>query len=670
MKIKLKKIGISIKEFPNKYMHNSLTVCIVLSLVLNLIIETISRHSLGKCINYMMDSPMTFLFNSLIIFATLSVAFLVKRRIFIYTVISFIWLGLGVTNGVILSTRTTPFTVTDLSLVDAGLSIITNYFSIPQIILIVVAVIAVIAIFVLVFIFAPKHNRKTDYRKSIAGLIILALIVTGVTNIAINRGWVSTYFGNLNYAYRDYGFSYCFVNTWLNTGIKSPKGYSTQLMSSIFTPEEMAEIQEEVQPNKEAIASSKKEPNIVMLQLESFFDPTLMKNLEFSEDPVPYFRELKENYTSGFLTVPSIGAGTANTEFEALTGMRVRFFGPGEYPYKSILTKKTSESICYNLKELGYSSHAIHNHRGAFYGRNTVFSNLGFDTFTSLEYMNNVSRTPKNWARDEVLTTEIMSALNSTENEDFVYTISVQGHGQYPTKKYTDTPLITVGGIEARGQTISFEYYLEQIYEMDLFIKDLTEALEAYDEDVVLVMYGDHLPSLNIADEDLKNGNIYQTEYVIWDNFGLPKENESLYSYQLGSKILEQLGMNQGIMTKYHQNHKDDATYLENLKALQYDMLYGNEYVFNGKNPFKATDLKMGVNDIVIQEILEIGGKYYIMGQNFTPFSKISMDGEVLDTIFLSPNNLGLLEKVNPEDVKKMKVSQVEKNKEILSTTE
>lgn len=103
-----------------------------------------------------------------------------------------------------------------------------------------------------------------------------------------------------------------------------------------------------------------------MVQLESFFDPTLVKYLQFSQDPVPNFRKLKENFSSGYLTVPSVGAGTANTEFEVLTGMSLQFFGPGEYPYKTILKESTAESVNYDLKELGYSTHAIHNNKGTF----------------------------------------------------------------------------------------------------------------------------------------------------------------------------------------------------------------------------------------------------------------------------------------------------------------
>ena len=87
-------------------------------------------------------------------------------------------------------------------------------------------------------------------------------------------------------------------------------------------------------------------------------------------------------------------------------------------------------SINYALKESNYSTHAIHNHEGNFYNRNTVFSNLGFDTFTSSEYMLINERTPLGWAKDTFLIEPILDLLTSTENQDFIYTISVQGHGK------------------------------------------------------------------------------------------------------------------------------------------------------------------------------------------------------------------------------------------------
>ncbi len=656
----------SYKTFFERYLHNSIALCVVLSVTINFIIEAVSRRSVFACLDYMTGSPMTFFYNTCMIFFTFSIAYLVKRRIFVYVIVSLFWLATGITNGIILSYRITPFTVTDLSLLSSVMSIIPNYLNTVQIVLAAAAGVLLILALVLVFLFMPKHKQKINYKKSAAGVLILTLSFIGLTNLAISQNWVSTYFGNLNYAYRDYGFPYCFMNTWLNTGISAPGNYSSDEILGIFTEEELKELTIIPVTNGE----KERKPNVIFLQMESFFDPTLMENLHFSADPVPNFRELKNEYSSGFLTVPSIGAGTANTEFEVMTGMRVRFFGPGEYPYKSVLKDKTCETIAYDLKRLGYGTHAIHNHRGAFYGRNKVFPNLGYDTFTSLEYMNSVSKTPKNWAKDGVLIEEILAALNSTESEDMVYTISVQGHGQYPEKKIIKDPAVTISGITVESEANAFEYYIQQIYEMDEFIGEMTNALEELEEPTVLVIYGDHLPGLPISDADLVNKNIYETQYVIWDNIGLDKQDKDLYTYQLGAEVLNQIGIHEGVLTKYHQKHRDDSSYLANLKALQYDMLYGKQYIFGETNPFEPTNMKMGVREIKVERVVEIGKEYYIKGQNFTPFSKISIGGEVLDTIFLGPTVLGLLEEVKPKDVSKMKVSQVEKNNEILSTTE
>ena len=85
-----------------------------------------------------------------------------------------------------------------------------------------------------------------------------------------------------------------------------------------------------------------------------------------------------------------------------------------------------------------------------------MFAQIGFDTFTPIEYMNNIERNPAGWCRDKILVKEIIKTLDSTEGPDFIYTISVQGHGKYP----------------------DFEYYCEQIHEMDDFIRSLVNTPE------------------------------------------------------------------------------------------------------------------------------------------------------------------------------------------------
>ena len=159
---------------------------------------------------------------------------------------------------------------------------------------------------------------------------IIALCGVGVsfaaclwlTDVAIDKRVISNYFGNIAFAYEDYGFPYCFSASLFNTGINEPAGYSEETMNKITDNGEMT---------KSTTGLSEDEmPNIMFVQLESFFDPTEVEWLRFSEDPIPNLRKLFNEYSTGYFKVPSVGAGTANTEFEVLTGMSMRFFGPGE----------------------------------------------------------------------------------------------------------------------------------------------------------------------------------------------------------------------------------------------------------------------------------------------------------------------------------------------------
>ena len=648
-------------------------------LIINFIIELCSRRSLGDTFIYIFGSPLVFLYNSLIILSTLSIVLLFKRRTFFFTLISTVWIGFGITNGIILSNRVTPFTATDLTLADLGLGIISKYLSKTVTNLIACFLIAVVIGIVVLFFKGPKYKGKLNYKKNILVVSSVWAFLFLSTKVALGFNVIASYFGNIAFAYEDYGFPYCFSNTLLNTGIDKPKDYSEEKIASISNLITSNNTSNESSSNDILLASTEgglnnkintDKPNIVMVQLESFFDPTLVKYLQFSEDPVPNFRKLMENYSSGYLTVPSVGAGTANTEFEVLSGMSLQFFGPGEYPYKTILQESTAESINYDLKELGYSTHAIHNNKGTFYGRNFVFSQLGFDTFTSLEYMNVEEYNPKDWAKDFYLTDEILKSLNSTEGSDFVYTISVQAHGDYPKEKILENPKIEVSGLPDEETTNAFTYYVNQLHEVDQFVGQLVEALSNRNEKTVLVLFGDHLPTLGFSDEDLINNSIFQTEYVVWSNFDMPKNNQDLTAYQLTSSVLNSLDIDNGVLTKFHNQFKNTSEYLDDLKLLQYDMLYGEKYIYGGINPFIASDLKMGTYDIsitdvyeetttteevetlanietsedpeTIEEIDELEGKnnLVVKGDNFNKFSKIYINGKYTKTIFIDSNTL------------------------------
>ncbi len=621
------------KFFKDKDNIKTLIIILVLPVIIELIIEIFSRSSIINGFGFMFTHPVPFLCNTLIIMCTISIALLVKKRLFTYVLISIIWVVLGIVNMVLLYCRVTPFNASDFRLIDSAISTAGKYFNGFTFTLMALGIIAVIVVLVVLFIKSPKVQYKINYVANLIVISIICVITACVINISIDTNFLSLRFSNLTDSYLEYGFVYCFGNSLVNTGVKKPSDYSE---------EKIDEIIKDMGKEDNADEKEKITPNVIFLQLESFFDISKVNYLKLSENPIPTFTKLKKNFTSGYLNVYNVGYGTSNTEFEIITGMNLDDFGPGEFPYKTILQKTTCESICYDLKKNGYSTHAIHDNEGTFYSRNTVFANLGFDTFTSIEYMNNIEFTPMGWAKDKCLTSEIVNTMKSTPSQDYIYTISVQGHGSYPTTQPDEEPRITVSGIEDEGRKNAFEYYVNEINEMDQFVAELIAQLEKYDEDVVLVMYGDHLPGLGFSDDDLTNGSVYQTEYVMWNNFGLKKNDEDVQTFQLASKVMEELGISTGVINNFHQKYKNDEEYLTALQNLEYDILYGDLVSYDGINPYEPTNIHMGINDISIEKVVKENeeGDILIEGQNFTPYSIVYVNGDSYSTEFIDTNKL------------------------------
>ncbi len=683
--------------------------CFYPALVCECFVELCSRRSSLNFMQFLSENLVVFLYNVLIIAVTASVCLLFRRSMFVLFIILLLWCTIGVTDFVLLSFRTTPFTAVDLALIQDALQVADRYLSGPMIVLIILGILAAVAASVYLFRNLPKSEGDMEYGIRIPFCGFLVLLCLALTNVGMHVNLLDRNFGNLAQAFHENGLPYCFMNSVLNTGVKRPGNYSEEAMGDFletFEKEEGKELVtgtplptipletvtpvitpiltqnslEEVTPTAipERVPTEQL-PNVIFLQLESFFDVKYIKNFSCSEDPIPFFTELKEKYPSGFLEVPSIGAGTANTEFECITGMNLDLFGPGEYPYKTILKERTCESMAYILKKLGHSASAMHNNDGTFYGRNVVFSNLGFDRYISVEYMAEAEVNELNWARDKVLVEQIRKVLEKTEERDYIYAISVQGHGAYP-----ELPLLSEHTLdiqlpeELADYQYQYLYYVHQLKEMDDFLQELTENLSACNEEVVLVLYGDHLPSLGLSDELLENQNAFQTEYVIWNNYGLTAENKDIQSYQLGARVLELLGVEEGIMPQYHTYRKDEEDYLEKMQMLMYDMLYGDMNVYEGENPYEPAELQMGIDKIRIWELHmklpkppEEDPALYVFGQNFTEWSKVAVNGEEVETMFLNERLLlatGF--EMSEEGRYEVTVRQQGNDRKILSETE
>ncbi len=636
------------------YTKHPAAFTVLLAFAIVFLTESMNRRSVAGALMFLIRYPHRFMANLGITLLTLSLSFLSKKRIFFMGFVTLFWLVLGTVNFVILGQRATPFGLIDILILKSVYSIVKMYMNMAQLILMCVGVIAGIVLLVFLYIKAP---RCQVYIKKTALYILCSVLLIGVSFVAIDveaqeNNTYSSGSTNLAEAYEDYGFVYCFSAGVVDLGIAEPDDYSEETVRNIV---------DNLESDTE---SCDKTPNIIFVQLESFFDAKEFSEVTLMEDPVPNFTSLKENYSTGILTTPNFGAGTANTEFEVLTGMSLSYFGMGEYPYTTVLQSTACETVATDLRQLGYTSHALHNNAAVFYDRNIVFGQMGFDTFTAEESMTDVTYNPIGWANDSVLTNEILKAMDTSEGQDFVFAITVQDHGKYEKgaelvddvyAKWEDNP----------DYEDSFNYYISQIRETDAFIGELTDALTERGEPTIVVFYGDHLPNFPIEDDEVTSGNVYATEYVIWDNMGLERKDRDLYTYQLYSDVLARLGIDEGIITKVHQQRTDDTEYQHALDVLEYDMLYGECYAFGGENPYTATDIRIGSQPVRVTDVEWSDGELRVYGENFTRYSRIFIDGKRQETTYVN-SGLILMESPKAQDGT-LTVGQVNDNFTVLA---
>lgn len=620
---------------------NEIILHIVMSLGTCFLLELLSRHSISGAYYFVKEHTGPFLYNSFIIFVLYSTAFLVRRRTFLRLVWFAVFLTFGIANCVILFNRVTPFGFTDLNMVTDLLTMQnTSYFTAKQAMLSFAALIIYSILMVILFRKGRRIEPKRAFSLRLACVAGLFVSIPFVTTALIHAGIMTSYFGNLAQGYLDYGYVYGFSTSMLDRGMSRPINYSQKQVTGIVESTDMG-------PSSRYASDG---PNIIIVLLESFFDVSEADFIETSEDPIPYFHDLEKNFSTGHLKVPVVGAGTCNTEFEILTGMSCQFFGPGEYPQKTILKKTDVESIASDLKTLGFGSHVIHNNGGNFYSRANAFSKMGFDSFTSKEMLDITKYTPmESWADDSILIDATRRAMDSTHQPDLVYTITVQAHGDYPKEKFEKDPAVSV---KCRGKdeelSNMWEYYTNRIHEVDDFLRKYVAMLDSRGEDTLLICFGDHVPTMGLYDHEVATGDLYQTKYITWNNFGMKKKDADLTSYQLASIYLDRLGIHDGTMIDYNQYQTKSgirpgsASYMRGLNMLQYDLLYGKRYAYGQKDLYPASQIVMGSEPIRIDSVYTFADIAHIYGDNFSKWSRVYVNGERVKSQYQSGQCLSI----------------------------
>lgn len=644
---------------------------LVVALMVAVIIELFNRRDVGKFFRFIYEYPLMFLLDYIIVLNSIMVAQLFRRRVAVMSLVSLAWITLSVVNYVVICFRTQPFTLADVLLVGDMFSLITVYFNWFQIIMMGVAILALLTVLGMLFAKAPRRERVPYVPTVLALAVITAMSYCGIS-FGMNSGFISERFTSIKDAYQKYGFAYTFIDTFADIGISRPSEYNTDTVKDIARK---AEPDTTSAPDVEEYYAR---PNIVFVQLESFFDAdTLADDIIVSENATPTFHRMLTNWPSGTLYVPVVGGGTANTEFEILTGMNIDSFGAGEYPYYTVLRDTTCESMCYVLGRNGYSSAAVHNYMATFYGRDMVYANMGFEVFESMEYMDDLEYGEVGWATDYSVTNSIIDALEATEGRDFVFAVTVGTHGKYPMDtllecaSQDDSVRVIDPGLYFDQNQL--QNYLNIARYMDDYIAELLKTLATYDEPIVCVLYGDHLPALDWDEACVDSGELFATQYFIWNNYGATFEAPDIQAYRLSANILLQLGIEDGVLFGYHQSTDIDDEgigYLTELEILEYDMLYGEREAYDGEEPYEATNLRMGIHEIVINNANYRYGRLMIKGDGFNEFSKIMIDDEAQPTVYVDTHTLAMVMEEFPEDAESLAVAQISNENIELSRTE
>ena len=240
-------------------------------------------------------------------------------------------------------------------------------------------------------------------------------------------------------------------------------------------------------------------PDIVVIQSESFFDPSIMHGYENAK-LTPNLTRLASGGMSGPLHVPTYGGGTIRTEFEVLTGLSLRYFSNMQFPYLQ-LNNKVVPSMVRVLRSHGYETVAIHGNDPTFWNRNTAFKVLGFDRFVSQSSFPANAATDGKYMADSAMTDEIMAQLKDAGAPQFLFAISLEAHGPYdvPPKDAAARDAIPVPSTVNAKDKLEVQNYLYHMQHADQELGRLAELLAKRSRPTLLLFYGDHLPGLTDA---------------------------------------------------------------------------------------------------------------------------------------------------------------------------
>ncbi|WP_158289630.1 LTA synthase family protein [Paenibacillus flagellatus] len=412
-------------------------------------------------------------------------------------------------------------------------------------------------------------------------------------------------------------------------------------------------------------AESSVKPNVIVVLSESLWDPSQLKDVKFSRDPMPFYHELQQKTTTGTLLSPQFGGGTANVEFEVLTGNSMRFLPQGTIPYNQHITHPV-DSLAGILARQGYYATAISPFHRWYFNADKVYQNFGFAQYIPLEFFDPVYEGA--YIADSEVSKLIIEQTAKTPERDFVFANTMENHFHYYPGKFKENTIKVEGDVPADTRGM-LETYAQGTQDADKMLRTLVEHYQKSPEPTIIVFFGDHLPYLGDeykaykdakwitgeSDPDFLN-KMYRTPLVVWDNF-TPQQKESLHMSPsfLSSYVLDKAKLPGSYYTdylrelskkypvippkSYYTEMNINEADLKQYELLQYDILFGEQHAYGDvKNKIVNPNYFLGFGPLTIEQVATDPQKsgadagIVVTGRNLPALGKVYVNGKPVET--------------------------------------
>ena len=403
----------------------------------------------------------------------------------------------------------------------------------------------------------PAHVLPAIAGNLCAFLLVSVISFLGFTSIdleqALNFGFdrwqpICTYVSQ--------GFITSFTEMVNELPIEKPEGY---------TPDETKNIEQELVVAYDSTYGSSEQraaavaqfneikPTVIAVMNESFTDLSCFEQLKAAGYFGPnYYNSLPDTLVRGTMLASVTGGGTANSEFEFLTGATTAFVGVGKIPYQ-LYQMSDVDSLAKDLKELGYVATAMHPQNPVNYHRDKIYQQLGFGEFLSIDDFGDAPYY-HNGVCDYVTYDKILELLRTDERPQFIFDVTMQNHGGYEIGSVPAEEL-TNYWVEGASENTNamLNTYLTCINASDRDLEYFINELRNIGRPVVLVFFGDHQPSIATSlndelypQEDTASHafRVHQSTYFVWANYEIAGNNELNVYDTVGANEIAAIALN------------------------------------------------------------------------------------------------------------------------------